>query len=296
MTKINFVIVFTFLVFNYNSVAQKTISAPIQVVLLAGQSNMAGHGDYDKLSDDVKQRIKKVSNRVFLSTNPKKEPFPLSYYTTNIKKYNFNNHFGPELFIGLTLAEAHPEKEFLLIKKAVGGTSLYGAWNPDWSAEKSNIAERGEQRKKLKLFDAHINNIKRNLKALKSKGRGYEVIGLAWMQGEGDTNKKITATNYKVNIINLISGYRTELGLPNLPVVLGQINILPRKFNEGPKLVRQAVEEVSKEDINVAIIKTSTDRSWSDYPKHSDNVHYNTEGQKRLGIAFAEKLIKLQTN
>ena len=35
------------------------------VVLLSGQSNMAGHGNYDALDKSVKSRIKKVSKRVF---------------------------------------------------------------------------------------------------------------------------------------------------------------------------------------------------------------------------------------
>lgn len=285
---------FLFSLASCKCVAQNSKDNSVQVVLLAGQSNMAGHGNYDALDDELKLRLKKVANRVFLSTsdNPKNEPIPLSYYTASSNKYNFNKHFGPELFIGLTLAEANPDQEFLLIKKAVGGTSLYGAWNPNWSQEKANIAERGDERKQLKLFSAHIANIKHNLNRLQSQGKSYQILGLAWMQGESDTNKEITASSYKSNIKNLISEYRTELSLPNLPFVLGQVNVLPRKYKVGPEQVRQAVEAVSKEDRFVSIVKTSTNPDWLDFPKHSDNLHYNVEGQKRLGAAFGEKLLE----
>ena len=70
----------------------------------------------------------------------------------------------------------------------------------------------------------------------------------------------------------------------------------PKKMGIDPykfPYLRTFMEEIANEDKNVAIIKTSMDKSWLDYPKHSDNVHYNSEGQKRLGIAFANKLIEL---
>ncbi|WP_298365797.1 sialate O-acetylesterase [uncultured Lutibacter sp.] len=286
-------LVFFLLLFNITSCAQKK---DVHIILLAGQSNMAGHGDYEILDASLKKRLEKVADRVLLSTsdNPKIAPRPLSYYTTEIEKYDFNKHFGPELFIGLTLAEANPKQEYLLIKKAVGGTSLYGAWSTDWSAEKNELAERGV-RKKLKLYKAHLQNINANLTRLKKEGKTYKIIGLAWMQGESDTNKEITASSYQKNLQQLINGYRKQLKIESLPFVIGQVNPLPRKFKKGPGLVRNGMEEVARLDNKIEIVKTelSLTKKWNDFPKHSDNLHYNTEGQKRLGTAFANKLIAL---
>ncbi|WP_303317259.1 sialate O-acetylesterase [Flavivirga abyssicola] len=285
-----------FLSFNLkDTAAQTNDKKDIHVVLLAGQSNMVGHGNYSALSYDIKKRIEKVSNRVLLSTsdNPKKQAEPLSYYVAVSDKYSFDMHFGPELLLGLTLAEANPNQYYLLIKKAVGGTSLYGAWNPEWTTEKANLAERGAKRKNLRLFESHILNIKNNLNMLEKTGQSYKVIGLGWLQGESDTNKEITASNYKINLNNLVTSYRKTLSLDNLPIVIGQVNPLSRKFKEGPELVRAAMEAVAEGDDYIEIIKTSTNADWLDYPKHSDNLHYNTEGQKRLGIAFGKALINL---
>ena len=114
------------------------------------------------------------------------------------------------------------------------------------------------------------------------------------MQGENDAAREISATTYKNNLLSLINSYRAEFKESKMPFVIGQINSNYGKFkNKGSKMVRTFMQEVADEDKNVAIINTSMDKSWSDYPKHSDNVHYNTEGQKRLGTAFANKLIKL---
>ena len=268
----------------FNFFAQKEI----HVVLLAGQSNMAGQGIVSDVSAEDIKRVEKISDRVLISTSSQsiKNAKPLSFY---LKKGE--NKFGPELFAGLTLAEQNPNQHYLFIKKAVGGTSLYGAWNTNWSSEKADLGENNPEKRKMKLFSEHIQIINSNLQEL--KGTNYKILGLLWMQGESDTNKEITATSYQQNLENLIAAYRKELDLENLPFVIGQVNVLPRKYKEGSGQVRAAMELVSKEDKFVEIIKTSLNPNWLDYPKHSDNLHYNSEGQKRLGIAFAHKLSSL---
>ena len=265
----------------------------VQVVLLAGQSNMAGAGNYDKLDTSIQKRIEKVSNRVSLIFNGKKVA-PLSAYKNKpTEKYNFTKRFGPELLLGLTLAEKYPTKEFLFIKRSQGGTALYGAWNPNWSVEKAKAVEK-KKKQNLKLYQMHISDIKQGLSSLKNEGKKYKIVGFIWMQGENDAARKISAISYQSNLENLINSYRSEFNVPKLPFITGQINSNYGKYkNIGPGVVRNAMQQVANKFINVAVIETSMDRSWYDFPKHSDNVHYNAEGQKRLGIAFANKLIKL---
>jgi hypothetical protein len=288
------VLIIVFAIISLTGFSQKK---EIHVVLLAGQSNMQGHGNYDTLEESVKKRLKKVSKRVFLSTSDNKniEPRPLAFYEAKkSEKYPFTKHFGPELFIGLTLAEANPNQEFLIIKKAVGGTSLYGAWNPNWSKDKADIAERGAERKAMKLYSAFQNKIEMDLERLKSQGKSYKIIGMAWMQGESDTNKVITATNYQKNLENLIKGYRNLVGYEKMPFVIGQINALPRKYKAGPSQVREAMQNIADSDRKIGIVNTKAGKNWIDFPKHSDNLHYNTEGQRNLGTKFGEILLELQ--
>lgn len=274
---------------------KKTVekNADISIVLLAGQSNMAGAGNYDELDDAIKKRIEDVSNRVSLVSNGKKIA-PLSYFKNKpTEKYNFTKRFGPELMLGLTLGEKYPNKKFLLIKRSQGGTALYGAWNPNWTAEKAKAVEKSKKQN-VKLYPQHLEDIHQNLRLLKEQGKTYKIIGLAWMQGENDAAREISATTYKENLKVLVDSYRSEFNVKELPFIIGQINSNYGKFrNIGSKMVRSFMEEVANEDKNARIIKTSMDRSWSDFPKHTDNVHYNAEGQKRLGIAFAERLIAL---
>ncbi|MGY5352936.1 sialate O-acetylesterase [Wenyingzhuangia sp. IMCC45533] len=271
---------------------QAVVPNEVHVVLLAGQSNMAGAGNYDELDDSVKARIEKVANRVYVSQSNTAQK-PLSYFMNKpSKKYNFTKRFGPELFVGLTLAEANPNQEFLLIKEAKGGTALYGAWNPDWTLEKAKLVEKGERKQGWNLCKMHMDNIEKNLNILKQKGKTYKFIGMAWMQGENDGGYDIAANSYAENLEKLINKYRTAYG-KDLPFVYGQINSR-YGVKDGAKRVREAMELVATKVPNTYMIKTTTDTSWSDYPKYSDNVHYNAEGQKRLGTKFAQELMNLK--
>src|SRR5690606_13610631 len=114
--------------------------------------------------------------------------------------------------------------EFLLIKRAQGGTSLYGAWNPEWSADKAKAVEKGELKQNIKLYEELIKQIHQNLARLKAEGKKYQIIGMAWMQGENDAAKEVSAASYEENLKKLIAGIRKEFALPKMPFVIGQIN------------------------------------------------------------------------
>ena len=265
----------------------------IQIVLLAGQSNMAGRANYDDLDASLKERIEKVKSRVFLSTSRENSE---SNTTDNAKEKNsfgLTKSFGPEVFIGLTLAEKYPSKRFLLIKKAFGGTSLYGAWNANWTQEKADESEFDETRKKLQLYKSFIDLVNFNLFKLKAEGKSYKIWGMCWMQGETDTNRALTAQSYEANLKTLITSCRKEFNCAEMPFIIGQINCLGRKYSQGPAEVRIAMVNIAGADLTVGIVKTATDKSWADFPKNDDNLHYNAIGQQRLGIAFANELIEI---
>ncbi len=267
----------------------------VKVILLAGQSNMSGAGDFDKLSKEDQKAVKKAAKNITISRQGKKAiPLAPVFSKFQLKKRGFGNVFGPELFLGIELVKKFPNQKFLFIKTSQGGTSLYGAWNPNWSAKKANKAENKDFKKKLKLYENFVSNINTNLIILKQNNLSYKIMGMLWMQGEADTNADYTSSSYEKNLSNLITKIRKNLSIKTLPFVIGQVNNPSRKFKEGVDLVRTAMEKVARTTSNVAMVSTSTSNSWRDFPKHTDNLHYNAIGQKRLGTAFAKKLLQLQ--
>ena len=128
--------------------------------------------------------------------------------------------------------------------------------------------------------------IGKELARLHAEGKPYRIIGMAWMQGENDAANELSARSYKANLKKLIAAYRADFNRPDMPFVAGQINSLYGDFPEGPAMVRQAFVDVAQADPRVAVIKTKPQPPWDDFPKHDDQVHYNHEGQKRLGTAM----------
>ena len=262
-----------------------------RVVLLAGQSNMAGKGNFDALDEKTKQRVKKAASKVFV-INGANPPEPLSYKSRErTPKYPFERAFGPELLVGVMLAERYPNNKILLIKHSRGGTSLEGAWNPNWDAKKAKDMEKGPKQS-VKLYKEHTQFIKENLSQLESINENYEVIGLVWVQGENDAKTMRSANNYKANLEQLVAAYRQEFN-QKMPIVFLQTNSRYGKKGAAA-VVRQQMADYPKIDANSIMISTRPHRPWLDFPKHSDNVHYNAEGQKRIGEALGAALIKLQ--
>jgi len=261
----------------------------VQVVLLGGQSNMQGKGIYRELDRSLKKRLEDASKRVRVSTNGRVDQ-PLSYRS----KERHVQEFGPELFVGLRMAEKFPDRHFLLIKTALSGTSLHGAWSPEWQEEKAKGYEFGKERQQRKLYREHLVSINAQLQKLRWAGHRYRLVGMVWMQGESDTRHEIPAASYEVNLRNLILAYRKDLGQADLAFVFGQVNSPfqgEKSFPGGLEVVRKAMLDVTRSVAHTTMIPTSMNPEWPDFPKHSDDVHYDTEGQKRLGTAFAEALI-----
>ena len=295
MKKANQLLVILFFLFGFGNVIAQSAKENINIVLLAGQSNMAGAGDFVALDEAVKERLAKVADRVELSNSGKK-PTPLTFYLSkgHKEKYGFEEAFGPELMIGIVLAEKFPKEKFLLIKTAQGGTALYGAWNPDWSAEKTAEVEAEGFKRDLKLYAKFISEIDENIQRIERQGNTYKIIGMAWMQGENDAAKEVAALRYEANLVNLIDRVRADVKVKDLPFVIGQINSHYGKFAAGPATVRAAQLNVCNLLKKVKTVTTTADQPYNDYPKHSDNVHYDAVGQYNLGTAFAEAIIKLQ--
>ena len=254
----------------------------IQVFLFAGQSNMEGRVNGDKLSAEYMARLDRVGDRIsfYYNHNPV-SPLRLTEASEYIKnKFNLVRSFGPELFFGIEMAENNPDQDYIFIKRSKGGTSLYGCWNPSWDEKKAAHMNEADQ---PGLFSDFINYVNTVLNQYNPDE--YEICGMLWVQGETDSAVKkwgpLPAETYGYNLRILINKVREEFKNPGLPFVMFQVG--------GGKVV-EAMEEIAGTDPGVYLIPQSGDpESDNFFEKNPPPLgHYVASSMKRIGEKFYE--------
>jgi len=250
----------------------------INVFILAGQSNMAGAADAFNLSKvDLKDLENAKKNVSFVYNGNDAIPLNITIPPDwKKKKFQLDSCFGPEIFFGIELSKKHPNKKFLFIKRALGGASLYGCWNPNWTKEKAQYV--GELNRP-KLFHELLNDVDRELS--KYDKSDYQIMAMLWVQGESDSGQRwgpLPSDTYFENLKNLINKSRTAFKYPKMPFLIMQV---------GSKKIGQAMKSVSNELKNVIFIPQSKDRYSDNFLlRREDNIHYNYIGMKKISNLF----------
>ncbi|MDB4163950.1 sialate O-acetylesterase [Flavobacteriaceae bacterium] len=250
----------------------------VNVFILAGQSNMAGAADASNLSNvDLKDLENAKENVSFVENGNEAVPLNVTIPPDwKKKKFELDSCFGPEIFFGIELSKKHPNKKFLFIKRALGGASLYGCWNPNWTKEKAQYVN---ELSRPKLFHKLLNDVDRELS--KYDKLDYQIMGMLWVQGESDSDQKwgpLPSDTYAENLTNLIIKSRDAFKYPKMPFLIMQV---------GSKKIGQAMKRVSNELKNVIFIPQNMDRSSYNFlSRREDNIHYNYIGMKKISDLF----------
>lgn len=219
----------------------------VKVFILAGQSNMQGHGrsetgnggvngaigslryettddpaNYGMLVDGGNNWIARDDVQVYYNRNDLTQG-------ANIKKGPLLPEFGvvdarigPEMGFGWTIGDAFDEP-VLIIKTCWGGKSLYADFRSP-----SAVAKRGGEvgNYYLGLID-YVHAVLDNLSTEfpQFAGQGYQIAGFAWHQGWNDGGNEFTASSYQENLADFIRDIRAELGNPTLPFAVANTGI-----------------------------------------------------------------------
>lgn len=215
---------------------------PLQVFILAGQSNMEGQAVADLAGKDyndgkgtldfllrdpakaarfnhLRQADGQWTIRQDVWCRYKRERGPLlaGPLSMGFTVYGDPHHFGPELQFGFVIGD-YLDNQVLIIKTAWGGKSLYHDFRPP-----SSGGEIGPYYVKM------IADIREALANLKADfpgydGRGYELAGFVWYHGWNDgCDPQNAVPQYEQNLVHLIQDVRQEFQAPRLPVVVGEM-------------------------------------------------------------------------
>jgi hypothetical protein len=225
---------------------RQEFKGPVKVFILAGQSNMEGHGGVktlDRLGEHpthgtLLKKIKRddgsfvVRDDVFVSYQKADETIqrPLS---VGMGAWGAD-WFGPELMFGIEMGD-HFKEPVLLIKTCWGGHSLYGNFRPP-SAGKAAY-ETGYKPEEIGAsYHKMVTEVRECLANLDTdfpqlKGLKTEICGFVWFQGwndmcqPGDDIRQQVYDEYCPNFVHLVQDLRAEFKVPNLPVVMGELGV-----------------------------------------------------------------------
>lgn len=212
-----------------------TTNKKVKVFILAGQSNMEGHGlikgkpgqkgTLETLVNDPKS-LKEFKGLIDSRGDwIVRDDVWISWLNKNGKLtvggYAGKGSIGPELGFGWEVGNSLKE-QIILLKFGPGGTSLAGPWRPPSSGGKDD-KPRGEQDgSQYKLL------VKKTKDVLSNVGKYFpslteydlELAGFGWHQGWNDGCSMQDTKEYKKNLKNFINDIRKDLKVDSLPFVI----------------------------------------------------------------------------
>ncbi len=226
------------------------------IFLLAGQSNMEGAGTVGPQDTITHPRILTMSKEgEWLYA---KEPIH--------KHSNGNKGLDNGLSFARTLLKSVPDDvSIAIIPTAMGGSALN-----NWIID--------DEYRGMHLWS----NMKSKIRATEKDG---VFKGMLWHQGESDA-KPDRIPVYDKKFHQFLENVRKEVKNPDMPAVLGEVG----KFQTHRPLWIQFNKEITRManvDPLLKVIKTD------DLSDKGDQVHFDAEGQRIMGIRYARKMAKL---
>ncbi|MFP4056893.1 MAG: sialate O-acetylesterase [Candidatus Brocadiia bacterium] len=310
--------------------AGETAPGPWRVFILSGQSNMEGKGAIQHLEQLLADEKTAPTYQHLRSDGEwAKRPDVLIRYTNggNIDKKgpltvgyaNPANRFGPELQFGHVVGDALNE-QVLLIKVCWGGRSLRfdfrppssgpGDFDPEWLAK---VAKRRGWKGDPARLPGHnyrdlVRIVHQTLAHLDEHfpgydGSGFELSGFVWFQGWNDMLDARHHDAYGPNLANLLRDLRTDLGVAELPMVVGELgqsgpeDEIPKRYRAKHMSFRAQQASVARMPEfrdSVRYVPTSPFVVF-DGPQFDGGYHYRGRADTFFGIgqAFGEAMLEL---
>jgi hypothetical protein len=143
----------------------------------------------------------------------------------------------------------------------------------------SNNKSNGEEFPKL------VELVKKSADAAK-----FKTVSFIWMQGESDANRDLSVA-YEESFKKLTTRLKKELGIEDLPFVIGRINDVGLYGDEKRKAawtrMRKVQQKLGNEDPLGTWIDTD-DFITEDHKHAKGNIHYLGEMPVKLGERFGE--------
>jgi hypothetical protein len=293
--------------------AEATTAAPeteplakgqIDVIVLAGQSNAVGvgHSSYLSRHFSLEEQIRfrrgfdDVKIRYFAHNhgNARFEKVKLGQAELN------RDTFGPEVGMADYLTQTYPDRPFLIVKYAVGSTTLAHDWaGPEdryvTGADGTQTRPVGGDfdREAGWCLDGLYALLDESLAALEADGYEPVIRGFCWMQGEGDAITDERTAAYPARYQRMIGDFKEKYAsrLEACTYVDGGISPIWKNYQAINDFKRQyAAESEDRVFLDTIAEGLTTDRE----PEGAvDIYHYDSDSVIKLGRLFAASVYRL---
>lgn len=273
--------------------ASLSAGEPVKVFVLAGQSNMQGHG---RVAAEERANAGKGSLE-WLVKSPKtaakyehlvnddgewaaREDVKIHYLDRSgdlAPGFGHKEGFiGPELGFGQVVGDAF-EEPVLLVKIAWGGKSLGKDFRPPSSG--GEVGPYYEQ--VVELTKASLAAAGKTFPELAD--RELELVGFGWHQGWNDRVNQAFNDEYESNMANFIRDIRKDLGVPGLPFVIAETGMSGREEKHPRALslmkAQAAVAEREEFEGNVAFVGTKDFFRPKEQSPSGQAYHWNNNAE-----------------
>ena len=297
------------------SAVAEDATKPVQVFILAGQSNMEGQGvvdldhplhynggkgilntvmkgeralQYSHIKDGDGNWIVRDDVLVRFQT---KTTLKRSGLTIGFAGYDGKHHIGPEFQFGHVVGD-QIEEPVLLIKTAWGGKSLFKDFRPP-----SSGGETGPYYKQM-IAEVEEGLAKMGKEFPSLAGRKHKLAGFVWFQGWNDMYDETARTEYEQNLVNLIKDVRSHFKSPNLPAVIGELGNGGTNTSANMFAIREAQKAAAERDEfngSVSFVSTTAfarPRENSPNVGHGHHWFGNAESYFLIGDALGRAMLE----
>ena len=287
----------------------KDESKPLKVFILAGQSNMQGHGfiQADPKRNGGKGSLEQLAKAPATADHYKHLLGNKGEWAVRddvwIHYLDRKGHLtvgygvgadtiGPELGFGQVIGDAF-EEPVLLIKLAWGGKSLAVDFRPP-----SSGGEVGPYYKEVVQRTKDVlSNLSKHFPELAD--RRYEIAGFGWHQGWNDRINQAFTNEYEKNMANFIRDIRKDLGVKAMPFVIAETGMGGKEEKQPVALAlmkaQAAVAEQKEFQGNVAFIGTRAFWREKEVSPSRQDYHWNSNAGTYylIGEAMGHAMKKL---
>jgi hypothetical protein len=243
-----------FVLASFGADAQLSSVEPKEIILLIGQSNMAGRAEL--LPSDMQI----VKNAFVLDSLNQWSPLksPLNIHSSirkiaSMQRFNLGYSFAEEIVLSETI------KPLGLVVNARGGTKIH-QWIPG-----THYYQEAVRKSSL------------------AKGIGGKIVATLWLQGESNLNDlDENYKNYFNNLKSIIYALRKDLENDEMIFIAGELN----KNKPENEIFKKMLSRINTEVPNAGLVISEGTSTF-------DGTHYDNKSLKIIGKRFAQEFKEL---